>query len=227
MTASQNRQRKAERTRSLILEVAALRFAERGYSQTRLEEIGQDVGIGRSAVLYHFKDKQLLYRAVLDELFGGLLVAMRSSLTAAGTLADRIEDAVSAFVDYMGHHPTAARLAVRESLNSDPENRRDIQQRAQPFLSLLEMIFEEGERSGVLRPLRSDPLHFVSTVAGSTLFYVASLPTFVGELPYDLLCEEQLEAHKRDVLDITRRLLGIHGPRPVAEPTESNERRRT
>ena len=73
MTASQNRQRKAERTRSLILEAAALRFAERGYSQTRLEEIGQDVGIGRSAVLYHFKDKQLLYRAVLDELFGEVI----------------------------------------------------------------------------------------------------------------------------------------------------------
>ena len=85
---------------------------------------------------------------------------------------------------------------------------------------------KEGERSGVLRPLRSDPLHFVSTVVGSTLFYVASLPTFVADLPYDLLCEEQLEAHKRDVLDITRRLLGIHGPRPVAEPTESNTRRR-
>jgi AcrR family transcriptional regulator len=220
MTATLRRQKKAEQTRSLILTSAALRFAKRGYSETRLEEIGHDVGIGRSAVLYHFKDKQLLYRAVLDDLFGGLLGAMRSSLTAAGTLAERIEAAVSAFVDYMGHHPTAARLAVRESLNSDSESREELQQQARPFLSLLEMIFEEGERSGVLRPLRTDPLHFVSTVVGSTLFYVASLPTFVGELPYDLLCEEQLEAHKRDVLDITRRLLGIHGPRPVAEPTE-------
>ena len=104
----------------------------------------------------------------------------------------------------MGRHPTAARLALRESINPDPTIREEIQAQARPFLSLLEMIFEEGERSGVFRPLRSDPLHFVSTVAGSTLFYVAALPTFVGELPYDLLSEEQLEAHKRDVLDITR-----------------------
>jgi len=215
MTQSLRRQERAEQTRSLILTAAALRFAERGYSETRLEEIGQDVEIGRSAVLYHFKDKQLLYRAVLDDLFGELLGAMRSSLTAAGTLAERIETAVSAFVDYMGLHPTAARLAVRESLNSDSESRQELQQQARPFLSLLEMIFEEGERSGVLRPLRSDPLHVGSIVAGSTLFYVASLPAFVGELPYDLLCDEQLEAHKRDVLDITRRLLGIRGPRAV------------
>ena len=135
----------------------------------------------------------------------------------AGTLADRIEAAVSAFVDYMGHHPVVARLALRESMSSDSKIREEIRAQSQPFLSLLDMIFEEGERSGIFRPLRSDPLHFVSTVAGSTLFYVAALPTFVGELPYDLLCEEQLEEHKRDVLDITRRLLGIRGPRPVAD----------
>jgi AcrR family transcriptional regulator len=217
MAATQRRQARAERTRSQILEAAALRFAECGYDATRLEDVGHDVGIGRSAVLYHFKDKQLLYRAVLDEHFGGLLVALRSPLMRAGTLADRIESAVSAFVDYMGQHPTVARLALRESMNSDSKVREEIQAQSQPFLSLLEMIFEEGEHSGVFRPLRSDPLHFLSAVAGSTLFYVAALPTLVGELPYDLLCEEHLEAHKRDVLDITRRLLGIRGPRPIVD----------
>lgn len=217
MPAAERRQGRAERTRSQILEAAALRFAEFGYSATRLDDVGRDVGIGRSAVLYHFKDKRLLYRSVLDELFGGLLAALRSPLMREGTLADRVEAAVSAFVDYMGRHPIAARLALRESVSSDATIREEIRVQSKPFLILLDMIFEEGERSGVFRPLRADPLHFVSTVAGSTLFYVAALPTFVGELPYDLLCQEQLEAHKRDVLDITRRLLGIRGPRPVVD----------
>jgi AcrR family transcriptional regulator len=215
MPAAQRREGKATRTRRDILDAASRRFAGCGYRETRLDDVGHDVGIGRSAVLYHFKDKQLLYRAMLDEVFGGLLLAMRAPLMNSGTLADRIEAAVVAFVDYMGLHPTAARLALRESLNSDSNIREEIQVQARPFLSLLDMIFEEGQRSGVFRPLCADPLHFVSTVAGSTLFYVAALPTFVGDLPYDLLCEEQLEAHKRDVLDITRRLLGIRGPRPV------------
>lgn len=218
MATSRKRQKRAEMTRSEILAAATLRFAEAGFSETRLEDVGQDAGIGRSAVLYHFKDKQLLYRAVLDEIFGGLLIVLRSSLIAGGTLADRLEDGVCAFVEYMGRHPAAARLALRESINPDPKIRKEVQVQALPFLTLLEMFFEEGERSGVFRPLRSDPLHFVSTVAGSTLFYVAALPTLVGELPYDPLSQEQLEAHKRDVVDITRRLLGIRGPRLVADP---------
>jgi TetR/AcrR family transcriptional regulator len=215
MNASQSRQKKAERTRSQILEAAAIRFAELGYGETRLEDVGHAVGIGRSAVLYHFKDKRLLYRAVLDEIFGGLLDRLRTALLGAGSLADRLETAVAAFVDYMGQHPTAARISIRESVISDPRIREEIQSQARPFLILLETIFEEGERTGVFRPLRSDPMHFLSTVAGSTLFYVAALPTFVGELPYDPLSEEQLNAHKRDMLDVTRRLLGIRGPRRV------------
>ncbi len=216
MPASPSRRRSAEQTRGQILEAAVLRFAELGFNDTRLEDLGEDVGIGRSAILYHFKDKRLLYRAVLDEIFGGLLGELRAALTATGTLAERLEAAVGAFVDYMGRHPIAARIAMRESVNPDPRLREELQAQARPFLSLLEAIFEEGERAGVFRPLRSDPLHFVSIVAGATLFYVAALPTVVGELPYDPLCAEQLEAHKRDVLDVTRRLLGIRAPRAVA-----------
>ena len=79
------------------------------------------------------------------------------------------------------------------------------------------MIFDEGEHTGIFRPMRSDPFHFVSTIVGSTLFYIAALPTLVGEMPYDPLSQEQLETHKRDLLEITRRLLGIRGPRALPD----------
>ena len=195
------------------LAAAADRFARLGFAGTRLEDIGRDVDLGRSAVLYHFQGKGQLYGAVLDALFGDLLVRLRSALNAPGTLADRIEAAVCAFADYMAEHPAAARIAMREAVNPDRGMREQIGARAAPYLALLEMIFEEGERTGVFRPRRSDPLHFISTIAGATLFYVAALPTFVTDLPYDPLAPDQLEAHKRDLLDITRRLLGVRGPR--------------
>jgi AcrR family transcriptional regulator len=168
-------------------------------------------------VLYHFKDKKLLYRAVLDDLFGGLLEVQRAYLMANGSLADRLEDAVCAFVDFMGEHPTAARLAMRELIYLDPEIREEFHATVRPYLVLLEMIFAEGEGAGVFRPVRSDPYHFLSTIAGSTLFYVAALPTLVDEMPYDRLSEEQLDAHKRDLLEITRRLLGIRRPRALSD----------
>jgi AcrR family transcriptional regulator len=209
----ESRLSRAERTRSLILEAAGLRFAASGYAATRLEDVGQDVGIGRSAVLYHFKDKRLLYRAVLDDLFGELLEIQRAALMTKGSLADRLEDAICRFVDFMGQNPTAARLAMRELIHLDSEIRSEFHSSVKPYLELLAMIFAEGKRSGEFRSVRSDPYHFLSTITGSTLFYVAALPSLVAELPYDRLSTEQLDAHKRDLLEITRRLLGIRGPR--------------
>ena len=208
---------RARQTRARILDAAGIRFAEAGYAETRLEDVGRDVGIGRSAVLYHFRDKKLLYQAVLEDLFRDLLETQRACLMADGPLADRLEKALSEFVEYMGCRPTAARLALRELIGLDPEIRDDFEARVRPYLGLLEMLFEEGERTGVFRPARSDPFHFVSTVMGSTLFYVAALPTLVRQLPYDPLSTEQLELHKRDVLETARRLLGIRGPRPLRD----------
>lgn len=217
MSRGHSRTRRAERTRSEILEAAAVRFAELGFEGTRLEDVGEDVGIGRSAILYHFKDKRQLYRAVLDGLFGELLAQLRAALTTPGALERRLESAVRVSVAYFGRRPLAARLAMRESVSPDPALREEIRAQARPFLALLEALFAEGERSGAFRPVRSDPLHFASSVAGATLFYVAALPTVVSDLPYDPLSREQLEAHERDVLDITRRLLGTRGPRSVGD----------
>jgi len=68
-----------------------------------------------------------------------------------------------------------------------------------------------------MRPQHTDPLRFVSVVAGATLFYVASLPTLVESLPYAHLATESVEAFQRDLIDVTRRLLGIRGPRPLTQ----------
>jgi AcrR family transcriptional regulator len=206
---------KAERTRAEILAAAERRFAEHGYAGTRLEDLGADVGVGRSAVLYHFKDKQQVYRAVLDDLYGGVLDAVRGALAGPGTIAERTERAVALVVDYVAQRPAAAQIALREAASSDPEIRAEVRARSAPVLELVTTILEEGQRAGVLRPVRPDALHFVSAIAGTLLFYVAALPTFVAELPYDHLSGEQMAGLKRDLLEITRRLLGIGGPRPL------------
>jgi AcrR family transcriptional regulator len=60
---------KADETRELILGAAELRFAATGFYPCRLEDIAEDVGITRTAVIYHFQDKETLYNAVLEKLF--------------------------------------------------------------------------------------------------------------------------------------------------------------
>lgn len=62
-TAARSRARRRE-----IVQAAAHLFAERGYRSTSLRDISQRVGISHPGMLHHFKNKETLLEAVIDDL---------------------------------------------------------------------------------------------------------------------------------------------------------------
>ena len=203
-------------TRAEILEAAEALFAERGFAETRLEDVAERVGVKRAALFYYYKDKRALYAAVLEDVFGGLLEQVRGeSDRAEFSLTERIEAAVSAWVRYVWARPSLAHILMAES-SRRTENADILDRLVQPFLVLLNEFFAEGNRQGLFQPITTHPLHFASAVCGSTLFFVAGLPNLVRDIPFDPLSESQLEIHLRDTLRVTRRLLGLSGPRALS-----------
>jgi hypothetical protein len=65
------------------------------------------------------------------------------------------------------------------------------------------------------RPI--DPVHLASAIVGTTVFFVAAMPALVPA-GFDPLAAEHLASHRREVLRLTRRLLGAPGPRPLRRP---------
>ena len=212
---------KAERTRSAILEAAAERFARSGFAGTRLDDIGADVGIAGSAILYHFEGKRALYHAVLDDLLAEFGREIEQALAASRPFVERFEGLISAVVRYVARRPAIAHIVLRESCTDDPELRAELQARARPLFALFLDLYEEGERTGELRPIRADPTHLVSAVAGTVVFYIAALPTFLPNLPESHLGPSEMQALERDVLQIARRLLGIPGARALRRRKET------
>lgn len=56
-------------TRERILEASAKLFAEKGYSATGIDEIARNVGITKSVIYYHFKNKEDILQTLIDEAF--------------------------------------------------------------------------------------------------------------------------------------------------------------
>ena len=56
-------------TRERILETSAKLFAEKGYSATGIDEIAKNVGITKSVIYYHFKNKEDILQTLIDEAF--------------------------------------------------------------------------------------------------------------------------------------------------------------
>ena len=57
-----------EATRRALLDAARQLFAADGYQATRTEEVVRRAGVTRGALYHHFRDKEDLFRAVLEEV---------------------------------------------------------------------------------------------------------------------------------------------------------------
>lgn len=205
---------RAERTRTAILDAAELLFAEKGFAATRLEDVAEAVGIRRASIVYYFKDKQLLYDAVLESVFGGFRERLESALASPGALGERIEAAVGAWVDYVAERPSLARILLRETADGHTERTPALLRQIGPFVTLVERFRDETRDDPLARAHPIEPAHLASAIAGATVFFVAAMPTLVPDLGYDPLSPEQIASHRSEVLRIARRLLGQpRGPR--------------
>jgi TetR/AcrR family transcriptional regulator len=211
--AAAQRAPKAERTRAAILEAAEREFARRGYAATRLEDVADAVGVRRAALFYHFRDKQALYDAVIEDAFRELVARVEAALSAGGPIAPRIEAAVEAWVDAIQARPALARLILRHAADAEERPANPLFPAAERLLRMAWALFEDGRRSGELQPLHDDPFHVASALMGATVFYVSALAPLLPLGDFDPLAPEQFAAHKRDALRTARRLLGMGAPR--------------
>jgi AcrR family transcriptional regulator len=67
MSVKSRQAQNAAATRTALLRVARKLFTERGYNDTATEEVVRRARVTRGALYHHFRDKQDLFKAVLDE----------------------------------------------------------------------------------------------------------------------------------------------------------------
>ena len=196
---------KAERTRAAILAAAERLFAERGFDATRLEDVASAVGIRRASIVYHFRDKAELYDAVLADVLGTLRARLERVLLEDAPFAQRIERAVSTWIDEVVARPALGRLLLREVADGTPARDSRLAPHLRPFFPLVERFLATRD---VALPRDVDPVAVASQVAGGTVFFVAAMPSLLPGLAFDPLDPARLEALRRDLLGAVRRLLG-------------------
>ncbi|MBW2448757.1 MAG: hypothetical protein JRG83_22975, partial [Deltaproteobacteria bacterium] len=153
-------------------------------------------------------------------VLAGLFEGIQPALTARAPLVERIDLAVSAWIDYVGNRPTFARLLLREIAGASDPSGPAMLKHTLPFVQLVKDVISDARNEP--RPFHSpvDPAHLASTIAGATVFFVSAMPTLFPALGFDPLAKEQLDAHRAEVLRITHRLLGVNGDGPAHSGSE-------
>ena len=206
MTARRRMDLIKEETRGLILEAAEGEFARWGFQSARLSDIADIVGITRTSVLYHFKDKPSLYQAVLERTFKALSDRVIERLDATDDYVEQIEGMIDAWIECSAARPTLARLFMREVADAEDGFRTEVEELVAPLFSRVIQCVESGSRSGAFRSL--DPVYLVTILAGATTWYATSGNLFRTRTSAGLSEEERFKAYRDELIGVTRYLLG-------------------
>jgi TetR/AcrR family transcriptional regulator len=99
-----------------IIEAARTAFADRGFEGARLRSISDAAGVLHTAMLYHFKSKDILWHAVVDDLFAKLDTQLAQHLARASEMdpLDFARKLLREFIYFSAHYPELHRIMTSE-----------------------------------------------------------------------------------------------------------------
>ena len=193
------RQSRGEETRRAILRAAEGVFADLGFDGARMDDVAERVGIRRASLVYYFRDKQCLYEALLDDLFGDLSGRYAATLVGAGTPTERMLQCIDVWAKQVEERPGMLRISLWEIARATAFKPVPLAARVRPIVELIADAVRAGQRAGIFRDV--DPVGFVMSVAGTTSFLALRTallsPEVAPEPPRGRLAEELRDWVKR------------------------------
>jgi AcrR family transcriptional regulator len=143
--------RQHEGVRNTILQVAARRFAERGYERTRIADICEDAGVTAQVLYAQFPSKHHLFVACYEVYYEWMYDQAQPAIDATGDLNARLAWRSWASYGIRAFSPDLQALARVETVHPESEL-RDLLRRL--FATILDPSVEElaGERRAGANP---------------------------------------------------------------------------
>jgi AcrR family transcriptional regulator len=124
------RTREADSSRERILEAAAELFSQKGYAGTGVDELAARAEIAKTAIYYHFGNKEGLVTAVLDRAATAWIEGIREASSQAGDPLARLDRALTGMRTMLEEKPWIMKLLqllALEVADHKPEVRATLQ----------------------------------------------------------------------------------------------------
>lgn len=99
MAVKNRREESSEATRRGLVDAARALFSKKGYAETSTEEIVRAGRVTRGALYHHFTGKRDLFRAVLEEVNGGVSESIAGRALQEGDVWSAVVGGIDAFLD--------------------------------------------------------------------------------------------------------------------------------
>jgi AcrR family transcriptional regulator len=178
------------RTREAILLAATEEFAERGFDGARTEHIAKKARVNKAMLHYYYHDKQTLYSAVLERLYGSdseteLLIEKLSS--AALNSVQMVHIFIKIILKkHADRRSEAFRRILAWELAAGRNNLKDVAQKYMvPRIAAMAEVIRRGVAQGELSC--SNPTLAVWSIISQLAFYFMHRETYEGSSIYQEL----------------------------------------
>lgn len=162
----------ADPTRARILSAALDLFSERSFDGATTREIATRAGVKQPLLNYHFRSKEVLWRAAVDGLFAELARALGARVEGLRGVDDATATRllVREFVCFSAQHPQLHRIITQECKADGPRMDWLVERHVRPLYDAVTERFARLVDEGHLPPIPPAHLYYILTGAGPTMF---------------------------------------------------------
>lgn len=180
------------RRREEILDVAARIFAERGFPGTDVQEVADELAVGKGTIYRYFPTKRELFLAAVDRGMRQLRVQVDVSVADVDDPLERIAQAVRAYLAFFDANPAFVELLIQERAEfKDRKKPTYFEHRDADVGSWQKLLLELVSEGRV----RDAPVQRITDVLGDLLYGTMFTNYFAGR-------RKSFEQQAQDVLDI-------------------------
>ncbi len=177
-------------SRAAILDAAKLLFMQEGFRGISMRQIAEAVGVTKAALYYHFKDKEELFVAIVEEYLVATSTMIDEVADAGGDIRTQLAELVHRILTQPPEQRSIIRLASQELSNISPENRaRFLEMYHGRFINRITALLQDGMTRGELRPMNANIATW--TLLGMMYPYFHPAPP-TQALPFQTVIDELL-----------------------------------
>lgn len=127
-----------------ILDAAQRRFAQFGADKVTMEEIAQEVGMGKASLYYYFPSKELLFRGVIHREQAQFLEWLRKTISSEATASQKLLNYTNQRIKFFNRLVNLNALSVQSILEIKPVFRELFESFGKEERQLISQIISEG-----------------------------------------------------------------------------------
>ncbi|KXG76947.1 HTH-type transcriptional repressor Bm3R1 [Fervidicola ferrireducens] len=138
-----NKEKQVEK-RSSILEAAASIFSNKGYPNTKMQDIAEKAGIGKGTIYQYFKSKKHLFQQIIKEGIDLYTIGLKNEIKGYTGLEEILKKIVRFSFSFMEKHGGVLKIIASHHTLIDESMVKWIYDRKTKIINLLSKIIDES-----------------------------------------------------------------------------------